>query len=207
MRNFRFGIVAALVLLSTMALVASAFPPPVIISGNGAAVSETVTNTNATFGIAINATSAGPTLVGQSKFHSGVTGITRNPGFDPGLGVPAAVFGTTDDPRGTIGVLGESTWGSGVNGISQHGTGVLAQTFGTGVIGLYGVASAANSTGVYGQSTFGNGVIAKSFKDVALRIDAGDNGAIVVYNSSGAKIMTLDSQGNLTIAGHIKTAP
>ena len=135
-------------------------------------------------------------------------------------------FGVLGESTNGIAVKGSSNARAGVLGESNLATGVFGQTFNpsltTGKV-AYGVVGSdassdggslnsgvggfsVNGDGVIGTSSFSTGVFAQG--QIALLAEPSATGSILLLglNSSAVPVATLDTAGNLTIAGLITTS-
>src|SRR5476651_1796321 len=121
--------------------------------------------------------STGEGIVSQSMLGNAVE--AHNPGGN-------GVFSETHNP---------STMNFGVSGRSYHGTGLFGES-GTGI----GVSGASRTAAALAGTS-------ASASEAVLEIQATGTGPLMfAKNSANAKVLKLDQQGNLTIAGEITTS-
>lgn len=111
-----------------------------------------------------------PVLLGKSNTTGGTTVVTSR--SHTGLSGHAAVNNQAgvsgfNTGRGvnSFGVFGHSVHGTAVNGISQHGNGVVGNASTVGFSGVAGIdfSKTKGAQGVYGQSNVGDAVLGVSF--------------------------------------------
>jgi hypothetical protein len=168
----------------------------------------------------------GPGVLGTSVNGHGVWGQTKYPSKS-GSNFKAGTLGQDLSTTGKfdVGVLGTSTRGTGVlgtsssyiglNGISNSNTGVWGQVNGgtkepTGVFGV-DASKSANGAGLAGQTNAGTGVVGTTLSSGSSSqalLGLAPNGAYVFVGAGSGNnaVATLDSSGNLTIAGLIYTS-
>jgi len=188
-------------LVSTLSIVMLAIGLTVLGVGKAHAARSLVSPdkacSNGTSCFHVEQQSTGEGIVSQSMLGNAVE--AHNPGGN-------GIYSETHNPSkmtkhcayGVVGIDQSQDGGTmnfGVSGRSYHGTGMFG-TSGTGV-------------GVSGSSRTGAGIVGTSASAAqpALAIQATGSGPLMfAMNSSNAKVLKLDQQGNLTITGVITTS-
>ena len=161
-------------------------------TGGGNGVHATASNNDAILGISSAANKAGIRGEATGNGGIGVYGISTS---TTGTGVSGLHAG-----NGT-GVLGTSTSGYGVRGVTSSGigfSGVYGENNGTTGAGVRGVANFSNGTGVSGSSTTGIGVGAFSESNRAVQAQTNSGTALFGSSTSG---YGLDVSGKVKISG------
>jgi hypothetical protein len=156
-----------------------------------------------TAGVIGNDVSGAPSLgggntgvIGTSKYYLGVFGVTYNPvnnGFGTDVdtfGAIPAVYGVDAGPNtgidgsGNVGIAGRSLTRVGGLFLSRSGYGAVGRSFtGTGVLGVGRAAGA-----------------------IALAATSLGGGPVFVGNNATSQVASIDSSGNLVLAGSVTTS-
>lgn len=160
--------------------------------------------------------------IGVSSLRAGIVGFTFNPSATTGTGRPGTFGGdgSFDGGNANIGVLGLSSLGTAVEGDTDTGIGVIGTTdnpsvsTGSSSAAVFGIDFSDDAgelnVAVLGMSN-GTGIQAVSFappgltQAPALSVTCANGGPAIIANTGqpNGDIMSLDCQGNLTVAGNI----
>lgn len=136
-------------------------------------------------------------VAGFSATGIGVTGVTET----------TATPEPTDPPYEFAGVAGDSATGPGVYGEDDDTTDAPVGYFNYGRAGVYGNANTGPGVQAYSVQDIGAYVENDStYSTLFVQADDVDTGSVIEANvggSSGATILNLDAQGNLTVAGSV----
>jgi hypothetical protein len=208
--------VAALLLTASIAYAEARFrtvvPEKKTCSGSKACLTENNTGSgSAILGMSLSGTTIEANATTGTAIYGSSTG-TASATVGTNASTGTGVYGYS---KSGYGVSGESHANVAVDGYSALSDGVYGQTSGDSpAAGVYGYMSNAssNGTGVVGES-FGTGILAQADGDAgtALVVNGGTSfegeyNVIRAQNSDGDGVLTFDDSGNLEISGLLYTS-